>query len=112
MIDLDPLLRPWIDEPPAWGEKQAMRVAREIAERLDMRIAPFDPPDEEWIIIGNDAGWAYISSRYPMAFAPDGVALPEDVVVARIANTDTEQVRASPDVLRATLLRHGWAEDF
>jgi hypothetical protein len=107
MIDLDPILQPWVDHAPTWSEDQAMTLARNLSERFAMTIAPFDPPDEEWINVSSPGRYAMISTRYPFMFSIGPSLLLRDITAVPIIDTDTEELRASRDVLEATLLPHG-----
>lgn len=112
MIDLDPILRPWVDDPPSWSEERAVQAVRTVAQRYGLPVAEFEPPDEEWIRFGDSARHGMVSTRYPLAFANDGVDFPQGVTVVRYAHPDDEDIRASRDVLEATLLPNGISEDF
>lgn len=107
MIDLDPVLQPWADQAPSWSEAQAMSLARSLAERFEMTIGSFDPPDEEWINVNGADGYAMISTRYPLMFAAGQPLLAPEITAIPVTDTDADQLRASRDLLEATLLPHG-----
>ena len=124
MIDLDAPLslwrdaRPWERALPDWGEASAYAAARAVAGKGGL-VLRWEPGDEEWILlVDGDAYSAMCSLYFPLFLAtPDlapsiPVMTPEPVVVVPITGFATENLRCSPDLLRATLLRHGWNRDF
>jgi hypothetical protein len=107
MIDLDPILRPWISQEPEWGEDQALELARSLAERFGLTVASFDPPDEEWVNVSSADRYAMISVRYPLMFSAGSLPSAPGITVVPIVDADTEELSASREVLEATLLPHG-----
>lgn len=112
MIDLDPILRQWVNDPPPWDEDQAVQAVRTVADEYGLPVAEFEPPDEEWIRFGDADRHGMMSVRYPLAFTNDDVAFPEGITVVRYTHPDDENIRASRELLQVTLLRHGISDDF
>lgn len=112
VIDLDPILRPWVDEPPPWDEDQTVHAVQAAADKHGLPVAEFEPPDEEWIRFGDANRHGMMSVRYPLAFANDGIAFPKGITVVRYTHSDDENIRASRELLQATLLPHGISDDF
>ena len=120
MADLDPLLRPLIDPQPVlndWSEEQALDVARRVAVECGLSTT-WEPPDEEWILfVGADACHGMLSVRFPIALgtAPVTAALgvaDRRVAVLQIDDFMAEDLRASPELLEATVLEYGWDDTF
>lgn len=102
MIDLDPILTRLHRASPPWDDEDALRVAND----LSTEIYSFDPPDEEWVRFNG----GMISTRYPLAFATAERTQPlqdDGVVVIPMTDFDTDEYRASREILEATLLPHG-----
>jgi hypothetical protein len=116
VIDLDATLRPWMAGPPAsWGEDAAVRVAEEAAQRRSLRTV-WEPGDEQWIRLVADGVVGLLGIRYPLAFVTDR-HLADDLerlhtIAIVVDDIDGEQLRASADVLQATVLPPPWSEDF
>jgi hypothetical protein len=120
MTDLDALLRRWADPEPVvndWSAEQALDVARRVAAECGLRVS-WEPPDEEWILfVGAGASHGMLSVRYPIALgtAPVTAALgvaDRRVAVVRIEDFMAEDLRASPELLKATVLDYGWDDSF
>ena len=123
MIDLDPVLRrwrgttPWQTPLPNWGRERAGSAFRSLVREYGLSLTTYEPPDEEWIVVRNGEATAIASALFPLAFVTDGLtavvrtALPHLTLVA-LASTVAVDYRASADVLRDTLLRDGWTNDF
>jgi hypothetical protein len=123
MVDLDPLLRPWVGKDSAaaasmgWDEDQAAALARRIASASGLDIQ-WEPGDEEWILFLRDGRHeGMLSVRYPVAVGvPSLVAAltssDSRLSVAEIDDFLSEELRASPELLRATVLDQGWDPDF
>jgi hypothetical protein len=116
VIDLDGLLRAWITAPaPPWDAAAAQALARRAAVGRALSVE-WEPDDEEWVRLLDESSRALVSVRYPLvltvpeladAFGEPGVR------VVPVSSVDAEELRASPDVLIATLLPSGnWDEDF
>ncbi|MFB9903669.1 hypothetical protein [Allokutzneria oryzae] len=123
MIDLDESLspwreaRPWVSPFPEWGEAAAYGAATAVARRGGLTLK-WEPGDEEWILLAGEKAYEGMCSLFfPLFLAvPDLVpviatAAPLTAVVP-ITDFGTEDLRCSPDLLRATLLRYGWNDDF
>lgn len=122
MIDLDPALTRWAGEHPAdgplggWGEDAAHNVAQRLAAKQGLRVS-WEPGDEEWIrLVASDVE-GMLSTRFPLALVipPISVGLSDmapAVVAVEITGFMTEDLRAAPQLLRATVLPNGWADDF
>ncbi|WP_086819420.1 hypothetical protein [Allokutzneria sp. NRRL B-24872] len=124
MIDLDPSLSQWRDARPwerpiyGWGEASAYAASTAVAQRWNL-INQWEPGDEEWIMLsdGNDYR-SMCSLFFPLFLAVPTVAasisslVADPVVVVPITGFEVEDLRCSPDLLRATVLRYGWNHDF
>jgi hypothetical protein len=117
LIDLDDVLRDWTASPPAnWDADAAKSVAAKLSRENDMEV-DWDPPDEEWIRLGNPVQ-ALVHVRYPLALVArelvDTVrAARPDLRIVAIADYYGEELRATTDVLKATVLPYQpWSEDF
>jgi hypothetical protein len=117
LIDLDEVLRSWQASPPSdWNGAAAERVARAVATPQRLRT-DYDPPDEEWIRLLDDGVRALIHTRYPLALAlaeqlePLRAAEPR-LRVVEISDYEAEELRASKDVLQATVLPYASWVDF
>lgn len=112
MIDLDETLRPWTTSPaPAWDAAAALALAQRVAAQHNLPVE-YEPSDEEWVQVGDQA---LVSVRYPLALAlPDLVgAFGPAVRVVPVSGLDEVELRASADVLKATVLPGPyWSEDF
>ena len=120
MPDLDALLRPWVDRKPGpedWSAEQALDVARRVAAERGLS-AEWEPPDEEWILfVGADAYHGMVSVRFPIALGTAPViaalgAADRRVAVLRIDDFMAEDLTASPELLRATVLDYDWDRSF
>ncbi len=123
MIDLDPTLGPWRDAKPwetpmpGWGEAIAESIARFVARRHDLSV-DWDPPDEEWVrILGSNETCAMVSTLFPLAITVEWLrdalaAVAANAVIIEVSDFHTEQLQASTDLLKATLLRYGWDPTF
>ena len=120
MTDLDALLRPWAHLEPAvidWPEEQALDIALRVAEECGLGTA-WEPGDEEWILfVGVHAYHGMLSVRFPIALgsgpvtAALGAADPR-VAAVQIEDFMAEDLRASPELLKATVLNGGWDDTF
>jgi hypothetical protein len=122
MIDLDPVLARWADEESGngsvaeWEESTAHQLAERLADRHGLRVS-WEPGDEEWIRLLNSESEGMLSTRFPLALVTrllsgDLREMAPDVVVVEITHFLAEDLRASPQLLAATVLREGWADDF
>ncbi len=123
MIDLDHLLERWVGEEPwqrrrpDWSDNDAQELGQQLARDHGLTV-DWERGDEEWIRLSDgDAVQAMVSTLLPLALAtgalrPTMQRLRPDLVVGEISDFDAEELRATPDVLRSTLLRHGWDDDF
>ncbi|SNT61115.1 hypothetical protein SAMN05421812_1133 [Asanoa hainanensis] len=95
-MNLDSVLRRLVTDGPAgWGERQAVRVAEEVAAARSGHVE-WEPGDEEWVHVVDGRIVAQISKRFPLAL---------------VVGDDLAGVfrRTLPQV---TLLPHGWSEEF
>jgi hypothetical protein len=117
LIDLDEVLRPWVAAAaPAWDAKAAQALATRAAAGQGLSVE-WEPDDEEWVRLVGDTSQALISVRYPLALCvpalAGALAAQPGVRVVEISDAEAPELRASVDVLRATLLPGPhWAEDF
>lgn len=120
MTDLDAVLRRWADPEPVvndWSTEQALDVAGRVAAECGLGVA-FEPPDEEWaLFVGAGAVHGMLSVRYPIALGTAPVVAALDaadrrVAVVRIKDFMAEDLRASPELLKATVLEYGWDDSF
>lgn len=123
MMDLDPVLCRWLgtapwDTPlPDWSRSSAGSTFENLGRSHDLTLTAYEPPDEEWICVQGAAAAAVTSALFPLAFVTPGLC---DVIRRRapqittvpLASTVAADYRASPEMLRATLLRYGWTNDF
>ncbi|HEX3813396.1 MAG TPA: hypothetical protein VHX59_11190 [Mycobacteriales bacterium] len=119
MIDLDDVLSRWLPPRPVadWTADRAVAAAEAAAaaNRLSVR---YEPGDEEWVLLSDLSGHAgMISVLLPFALTAERLAAPlrraaPALTVVAINGFWTADLRVSANVLRASLLRHGWAEDF
>jgi hypothetical protein len=119
MIDLDDVLRPWVGRPPAWSGAAAERLAQRVAADDDALRISWEPGDDEWIRLEDDDDVrATINVRYPLAFADHDLAaalrgLEPAITVVPVPDYDADDLKVSPELLRATILPHlPWSEDF
>jgi hypothetical protein len=113
VTDLDPILRQWGAPDPTWAAA-AESVVRAVAAERGLRVE-YEPPDEEWLrLIDEDRWYAMVSARYPLAVATAAIA--DDLrrrpglAVVEVSDQLADELSASPELLRATLLRYGWDE--
>lgn len=119
MIDLDPYLARWTQSThrPLWTAETAVGAGAVIAAATAL-TADWEPPDEEWIGLEDGSTChGMISTRVPLALlipptSETARALCENLAVVEIFDTTTDDVRAHPDLLRATVLPYGWDDDF
>jgi hypothetical protein len=122
MIDLDPALTRWADEHPEdghaadWDEGAAHELAQRLAGKRGLRVS-WEPGDEEWIRLAAADVQGMLSTRFPLALVTPPLSsdlhdMAPAVVVVEITGFLTEDLRADPHLLRATVLPAGWAEDF
>jgi hypothetical protein len=123
MMDLDPVLSrwqgtaPWNDPLPEWTRRGAESTLTHLGRAHNLTLTAYEPPEEEWICVGGSDATAVTSALFPLAFVTAGlrdallVSVPQLTVVP-LASTVATDYRASPSVLRATLLRFGWTKDF
>lgn len=117
MIDIDNALRCASERgPSAWGEDRAVQVASEIAGHVGRSI-DYEPPDEEWIRFTGEADIGMLSVRVPLALVTEGLAhlvheVATDVFVVKISGFIDENLRGSPELIKATVLPFGWNDDF
>ncbi|MEV4618112.1 hypothetical protein AB0J74_05245 [Asanoa sp. NPDC049573] len=119
MIDLDDTLRAWVTSPPEWSSAAAVRLAKRVAAGDDLLAVSWEPGDDEWVrLAGDDDVRATVHVRYPLAFADHELAArlraaDPAVTVIAIPDYDADDLRGSPDLLRATILPHlPWSDDF
>ena len=119
MIDLDPLLSRWAQSAhqPTWNAEAAVKAAAAIAAATGW-TPQWEPGDEQWIVLVDSAtSCGMVSIVVPLALltAPASTtarALPQPLAVVDIPSTAAEVLCATPDLLRATVLPHGWDRDF
>lgn len=114
--DLDPsIIRARESEPAGWNDERALRAVELMVDQLGVNV-DYEPPAEQWVRFGHiELGGGMISVRLPLAIVwpADARLLSEignNIVVVRVSAFDTEELRASPDLLRSTLLPH-WCAD-
>ena len=122
-MDLDPVLCRWLgtapwDTPlPEWDRSGAETTLETLRQAHNLTLTAYEPPDEEWICARGAEATAVTSALFPLAFVTPGLhqavrtRLPQ-VTVVPLASTVSADYRATPAVLRATLLRYGWTNDF
>ncbi|WP_157181368.1 hypothetical protein [Actinopolymorpha alba] len=123
MIDLDPALQqwlgatPWESPLPGWTRTGAAARLKALATAHNLTLTAYEPPEEEWVCVRAHDATAIASTLFPLAFVTVGL----DEVVCRwlpgltvlpLASMVAADYRASPELLRATLLRFGWTNDF
>jgi len=119
MIDLDPYLSRWAcpTAATAWTEKAATETASAIATATGLGTE-WEPGDEGWIgLTSAHTSHGIISTLFPLALLESSIGhvartLRHDLTVVEVTETVTDQLRAGPELLRATLLRYGWETDF
>jgi hypothetical protein len=123
MMDLDPVLgrwqgtAPWDTPLPGWSRSGAEVLFETLARAFGLSLTAYEPPEEEWICARGTDATAVTSALFPLAFVTAGLRevvrrrLPQ-VTVVPLASTVAADYRASPCVLRSTLLRYGWTNDF
>ena len=123
MMDLDPVLRPWHGTSPwnsplpGWSRAGAETMFESLGRTFGLTLTAYEPPEEEWICVRGTDATAVSSALFPLAFVTAGL---DDVVRRRLpqltlvplASTVAADYRASPCLLRSTLLRFGWTKDF
>lgn len=119
MINLDTALAPFQD-PAAyagWSGEQAKKAADAAAAEAGYTVA-WEPGDEEWILLADDAGYqAMVSVRYPLALATPTAAVylrggETSLTIVEITEFLEEDLEATPELLKMTVLPYGWADDF
>jgi hypothetical protein len=123
MMDLDPVLlrwqgtTPWNSPLPDWSRSGAEITFESLGRAFGLTLTAYEPPDEEWLCVRGEGATAVTSALFPLAFVTAGLTevirrrLPQLTVVP-LASTVAADYRASPCVLRSTLLRYGWTNDF
>jgi hypothetical protein len=123
MMDLDPVLRawqdatPWTTPLPDWHRDRAETTLEQLGHAHNLTLTAYEPPDEEWICARGPDVTAVASALFPLAFVTPGLhdvvrCLLPQVTVVPLASTIAADYRASPHILRSTLLRYGWTRDF
>jgi hypothetical protein len=118
VTNIDEILRPWVSgRPEGWNEDVAEDLAQRLAAGHSLSIN-WEPGDEEWITLIGDDLRGMIHVRYPLAIAVGAMVelvrgeRPE-VKIVKVDDLDAEELSASPEVLRATVLPYTpWSEDF
>lgn len=112
VIDLDDVLRPWRGgpSPAGWDGPAALALAHRLNVDGALTVE-WEPGDEEWIYLGT----GMISVRFPIALAVDSLAArirdaDPSIGVVEISGLHVEELRASADLLRATVLPYPWDE--
>ncbi len=122
MIDLDPALARWVGQQAesgylaGWDETVARELAERLATKCGLRVS-WEPGDEQWIRLLNAECQGMLSVRFPLALVTRSLrneltGMAVGLVVVEISGFLTEDLRAAPDLLRATVLPDGWADDF
>ncbi|GAA5031052.1 hypothetical protein GCM10023317_81420 [Actinopolymorpha pittospori] len=123
MIDLDPVLSRWLgttpwDTPlPGWDRSCVGSALQSLVCSHRLSLTAYEPPDEEWIVVRNGEAAAITSALFPLSFVTPGLVwalrelLPQLILVP-LASTVAVDYRATAEVLRHTLLRFGWTNDF
>ena len=123
MMDLDPVLRcwlgasPWSTPLPQWCRSGAEATLEQLGRTYNLTLTAYEPPDEEWICARGPDVTAVASALFPLAFVTAGLhdvvrGLLPQLTVVPLTSTVAADYRASPQVLRSTLLRYGWTRDF
>jgi hypothetical protein len=123
MMDLDPVLRcwqgttPWATPLPQWCRPRAETVLEQLGHAHNLTLTAYEPPDEEWICACGPDVTAVASALFPLAFVTAGLrdvvsGLLPQLTVVPLSSTVAADYRASPHILRSTLLRSGWTRDF
>ncbi len=123
MINLDQALSHWVhakpwDKPlPNWDPPSAHSVGDYVARAHGLNV-DWEPPDEEWVRVwGPTNAAAMISTLFPLAFTTRQLretlaSASDQLVLIEVTDFGAEELQASPDLLRSTLLRYGWDSDF
>ncbi|MEV0269754.1 hypothetical protein AB0H43_13320 [Hamadaea sp. NPDC050747] len=119
MINLDHALAPYQD-PAAyagWSGDRAKKAADTAAAEAGYAVT-WEPGDEEWVLLADDTAYqAMVSIRYPLALATPTAAVylrGSEATLTLVEITDflTEDLEATPELLKMTVLPYGWADDF
>lgn len=123
MIDLDEALARWAaasahsGSDAGWDPGRAKDVADQIATEAGYNVL-WEPGDEEWILLADERAYqAMISIRHPLALMTPATATATRTVdatldIVEITGFLDEDLRATPSLLQATALPHGWDDDF
>ena len=118
MIDLDEALRRWTaGSATPWSATRAKEAADRIAAARGYSIQ-WEPGDEEWILLADEHAYqGMISIHHPLALLTPAAArtarqVDDALDLIEISDFLDENLRATPRLLKATALPHGWDDDF
>ena len=118
MIKLDEALARWAASAEGqWSAERARDAAERVAAHLGLNVL-WEPGDEEWILLADEAKYqGMLSIKYPLALLTPLVAMKAQGIepaldIVEITDFLEENLSAKPDLLKATALPYGWDDDF
>jgi hypothetical protein len=118
LINLDEAMARWAASAEGqWSPERTRDAAERVAARLGLNVL-WEPGDEEWILLADEAKYqGMLSIKYPLAlltpFASSiarGIEPTLDIV--EITDFLEENLSAKPELLAMTALPYGWDDDF
>jgi hypothetical protein len=119
VINLDVELAPFQDPAAAtgWTPERAKTTAESAAAPAGLAVN-WEPGDEEWLLLADDQAYqAMVSIRFPLALAIPAAAellraVDPQLRIVQISDFLAEDLEATPELLKMTVLPYGWADDF
>jgi len=118
LIKLDEALARWAASAEGqWSAERARDAAERVAAHLGLNVL-WEPGDEEWILLADEAKYqGMLSIKYPLALLTPLVAMKAQGIepaldIVEITDFLEENLSAKPDLLKATALPYGWDDDF